>query len=727
MIKSKHKGYILKGLACLCLSLPYTPNSLAAQSQKQTKQWAEQAMLAGDYVQANAYWDLLDRRKALKGKYALSKALCEFELAFYEESFARIKGLSKKNQKNSIALYLFARLFHLKEQYKEANLYYRQYLHHSHKEDTLRPKAKLYLQQLFSAQNSPQNTGLLSFITENDTLLNSRYDDFGLYRHPIEQDKYFFTRTRLHTRKTKKNTTFNTLKNIYTIKGEEGFWKGSMALDKKYNAPYAKNTFLGFLDNGYQIVYQKDTTVYIDNFVEDNSTHLALPFFQEKNYTWAGDFFFFANRILIFAANTPDGFGAKDIYWSIYDSTHATWSMPENLGTAINSPFDERSPFLANDGQTLYFSRNSPQSIGGYDIFVSKFNPTTFAWSIPEALPKPINSVADDLFFYPQTDGMTAYLSSNRWQTKGGLDFFTVLLAEYMTEQATRKELSSFVDILLTPPVYTVENNSDDNTIAEPLMPKAEVKPIGHYLYPMFYEQNISQSPSAQRNLQTLSSLMTEHKDLQLLISAHAHSMNQSNAYTLFFTMKQAENFANQLISAGVEPNQILMRSGGHLYPIASPYYYDGQANPNAQKLNQRILLNIKNDAELPFQIKNQTLTVGPLMKMPTENLMESKSTGLHYKIQLRKSNTLWRHAILEERKDIVLEQWAHEPTIIYLCGYFDSFAQAQEMLENIQKSYELENPIILPYLDNWRLDEENLYLQLETYPDLKNYLDANK
>lgn len=719
----QYKVYLLQIASIVLLASSYSPKSLIAQSNTAKKE-AEKAMKAGDYTKANAYWNYLEQRKKLTGKYAIAKAACEFEVGFYQKSLDRLNRLSKKNQRNSTSLYYFARLYHMREQYKEANIYYRQYLHHADEKDKLRDNAKLYLSQLFNAQNQlPTNSQLISFINEVDSSINTPYDDFGLYRHPIQPNTYLYTS---HTPFPQKNNnkTINVpyfLKKIYSTEGTEGFWTKGKMLSRRYNPSSTNSEVLGFIDGGYQVVFKANDSLLVDNFNEESQS-LALPFTLPKNGSVQEDFYFFGNNILLFSAISPDGFGKRDLYWSNWNEEDSTWAEPVNFGAQINTPAEERTPFLANDGKTLYFSRNSSECIGGYDIFVSHFNAQTFAWSKPEPLPKPINSVADDLFFYPQSDGMTAFMSSNRWQTKGGLDFFTVLLAEHMAEQATKQELKSFVDILLSPPMYANNNIEEVESIATEAI--VAEKPIGHYIYPMFYEQNISTSPSALKNLQTLSSVMNEHKSVKLIINAHAHSLTQSNAYTLFLTIKQAENFANQLIAAGIEGDRILLRSGGNLYPIANPIYYNGEVNPNAQKLNQRILINLINTAELPFQIKEQNITIGPLMKVNGENLFEEKQKGLQFKIQIRKSNALWRHAILEERKDIVIEQWANEPTIIYLCGFYNSFQEAANDLEKLQKAYELEKPLILPYIDNWRLTEENLYLHLENYPDLKNYID---
>ena len=50
------------------------------------------------------------------------------------------------------------------------------------------------------------------------------------------------------------------------------------------------------------------------------------------------------------------------------------WGIPKSLGDNINTTYDEDYAYVSLDGRTLYFSSKGHNSIGGYDIFVSKRN-----------------------------------------------------------------------------------------------------------------------------------------------------------------------------------------------------------------------------------------------------------------------------------------------------------------------------------------------------------------
>jgi hypothetical protein len=60
---------------------------------------------------------------------------------------------------------------------------------------------------------------------------------------------------------------------------------------------------------------------------------------------------------------------------------------------------DEEYPSLSKDGKTLYFSSKGWENMGGYDIFKSTWDENTETWSKPVNLGSPINSPFEDIYF----------------------------------------------------------------------------------------------------------------------------------------------------------------------------------------------------------------------------------------------------------------------------------------------------------------------------------------
>lgn len=115
--------------------------------------------------------------------------------------------------------------------------------------------------------------------------------------------------------------------------------------------------------------------------------------------------------ILYFASNRPGGQGGIDIWYTKKDVT-GEWGVPVNMGPTINTPGNEKSPFLHSDSQTLYFSSDGHPGIGGYDIFYSRAD-VKGVWKTPSNLGIPINTTGDEVGFFVSTDGLTGFFCSN--------------------------------------------------------------------------------------------------------------------------------------------------------------------------------------------------------------------------------------------------------------------------------------------------------------------------
>ncbi|MCM1292392.1 MAG: hypothetical protein NC111_03115 [Bacteroides sp.] len=74
--------------------------------------------------------------------------------------------------------------------------------------------------------------------------------------------------------------------------------------------------------------------------------------------------------------------------------TDGSWEQPVSLGEAINMVQNPAYPFLMADGSTLYFAAQGDESLGGYDIFISRNNGDEFLQ--PQNMGMPYNSPFDD-------------------------------------------------------------------------------------------------------------------------------------------------------------------------------------------------------------------------------------------------------------------------------------------------------------------------------------------
>ena len=118
-------------------------------------------------------------------------------------------------------------------------------------------------------------------------------------------------------------------------------------------------------------------------------------------------------RELYFVSNRPGGYGDMDIWKSVL-TEKGTFSDPVNLGATINTAFDEMSPFIHTDNQTLYFASNGHPGLGDFDLFLSRRNYPSAPWQHPINLGYPINTHGIENSLIVGSDGKTAYFASDK-------------------------------------------------------------------------------------------------------------------------------------------------------------------------------------------------------------------------------------------------------------------------------------------------------------------------
>lgn len=129
-------------------------------------------------------------------------------------------------------------------------------------------------------------------------------------------------------------------------------------------------------------------------------------------------------NVIVFARR--DGVNEKSDIYTCRKLPTGVWGQPYKLPAQINTPYNEDFPYLAGDGVTLYFSSEGHNSMGGYDLFKSVYNPEDNTWSKAENLGYPINGFADDRSISLTPDMRAGYISSFRPGGYGDLDIYRI-------------------------------------------------------------------------------------------------------------------------------------------------------------------------------------------------------------------------------------------------------------------------------------------------------------
>lgn len=108
-------------------------------------------------------------------------------------------------------------------------------------------------------------------------------------------------------------------------------------------------------------------------------------------------------------------------------------------------------PFLMPDGTTLYFAQKGENGIGGYDLFVTRYDAENGHFLRPENLGMPFASEADDLFYAVDEQNQLGYFVTTRRQPADKACIYVFIPNEsrqtYVTEAYTDEQIHSLAAI----------------------------------------------------------------------------------------------------------------------------------------------------------------------------------------------------------------------------------------------------------------------------------------
>lgn len=102
-----------------------------------------------------------------------------------------------------------------------------------------------------------------------------------------------------------------------------------------------------------------------------------------------------------------------------------TWSEPVSVSDVINTRANENYPFVLLDGVTVYFASDGENSIGGYDLFITRFTPSTNTYLAPENIGFPFNSPANDYMMVIDEQRKLGWFATDRNQANGKVIIYT--------------------------------------------------------------------------------------------------------------------------------------------------------------------------------------------------------------------------------------------------------------------------------------------------------------
>jgi outer membrane protein OmpA-like peptidoglycan-associated protein/tetratricopeptide (TPR) repeat protein len=332
-------------------------------------------------------------------------------------------------------------------------------------------------------------------------------------------------------------------------------------------------------------------------------------------------------RTLYFVSDRKGGFGGYDIYRSI-NGDNGEWGSPVNLGAAINTKGNEKSPFIHPDGKTFYFSSDGLMGLGGYDIFFTKVTEEG-VWEKPRNIGYPINSPDDEVGFFVSTDGTKGFFASNKYRGIGGWDLYSFELydgarpekvlfirgnikEEFSAEplkarielknMETRKISEIPMDTLTGNYVAVAPFNSDyimtvkktdhvyeskyiarsDSQFTMPVKLDIEMKPIelnkSYRINDIYFPFNSFElQVEAKAILDQLIEFLNENSNISIQVQGHTDNIG-NDASNLKLSESRAESVYNYLVAQGISAVRLTYKGFGKGMPVASNDTEEGRA-----------------------------------------------------------------------------------------------------------------------------------------------------
>lgn len=277
---------------------------------------------------------------------------------------------------------------------------------------------------------NPKNFSIVNIGRE----INSEFDDYGPVLSENGEEIVFTTRRRDGNTNENVANDNKPYEDVFTATKTGDTWSNAKNIGPTINTKF-NNSNLSMSPDGNTLFLYNDEgngDIYFSHRLKDRSWGVPDPMpgsinstFKESSISMTKD-----GKTVYFASERPGGSGGSDIFVCTKD-TKGEWTRVKNLGTAINTEYDEDGPFIDYDGKTLYFSSKGRKGMGGFDIFKSTLlNPERNEWSEPENLGYPINTPDNDIFFVSLPDGKKRYYSSTREDGLGYDDIYEITVLD---------------------------------------------------------------------------------------------------------------------------------------------------------------------------------------------------------------------------------------------------------------------------------------------------------
>ena len=351
---------------------------------------------------------------------------CAIELGMDEKK--ALAHLEKAIESKPEAYYYYGRALHLNLRFDDAHLAFSKY------QEVVNPQVDFSTVEYYKSMTVRAKAALKNpvdvRINNMGPTINTAYPEYV----PIvtaDNSTLYFTSRRKGSTGQLKDPNEEYFEDIYSSsRPEANIWTPAQNIGAPVNTTTHDATVSISADGKTMIIYRTNSNLTGGDlyFTEKTAQGWSDPkmFGKEINspYQEASACYSPDKNTLYFSSNRPGGYGGKDLY-RVKRLPTGEWSLPKNLGPAINTPYDDDAPFMDIDNKTLYFSSKGHSTIGGYDVFRAYMEGPEL-WSPVENLGYPVNTVFDDIYLAVDAGGRKGYYSSDQSGGYGKQDLYEI-------------------------------------------------------------------------------------------------------------------------------------------------------------------------------------------------------------------------------------------------------------------------------------------------------------
>ena len=499
-----------------------------------------------DYENAILSYKSLIDIDSNQAEYNYQLGLCYTKIGKQIESLLYFEKAEKLNHPNIKLYYYLGTTNHLNHNFEKAIYYFELLKQKFNEQNIIDPNILKEVDNYIAQCNVGKNIIQKPLNVKIENLgknLNSIYPEYIPLISSDEQTLIFTTRRPKNDASKKDLVDNHYFEDVYISKKENGIWQMASPIKGFINTVHHDACVsLNYDGNKLYLYKEQDGDIYYSNF-KNNAIGWAIPEALNENINtknWEPSAYESTeDSTMYFSSNRPGGFGGLDLYKS--KMINGDWGPAENLGSTINTQEDEDAPFVHKENNSLYFSSKGHYNMGGYDIFISKYDAKVNKWTKPQNIGYPLNSAGDDIFFSWNKNLSNVYFSSIRADSYGEKDIYMatslekekpiVVLSDTNTLLSSNQTISGKVfnsihPLNSTTKTYVYLTYPKDITIEENL------DSTNRYLYQElpFSEHNIIfESPLLKINASTPTQNETNHRQKKPEKNKSVYLLNAKN------------------------------------------------------------------------------------------------------------------------------------------------------------------------------------------------------